>query len=119
VGHERPPHWRRARLAALKASEEFRRLRSARRRFVGGALLIFVPAVAGFLICCGYARHFMGRSVDGPLTVGYVWLLALTLLTWVIAWSYLRFSTRTLAPQAESIARDLGVPARAAEAEVR
>jgi uncharacterized membrane protein (DUF485 family) len=108
------PDW-----AALEGSDEFRRLRGARRRFVVGALLIFVPAVAGFLICCGYARHFMGRSVDGPLTVGYVWLLALTLLTWAIAWSYLRFSTRTLAPQAESIARDVGAPGRGAETEAR
>jgi len=97
-GHE--PDWR-----ALEASEEFSELRTTRRRFVIVNLAVFTLAVGGFLVCTGYARDFMGKSVYGSLTVGYVWLLGLTLLTWLIAWSYLRFSTRRLGPTAEAIAR--------------
>ena len=94
------PDWR-----ALEASEEFGELRAARRRFVIGTLTVFTLAVGGFLICTAYARDFMGKSVDGSLTVGYVWLFGLTLLTWVIAWGYLRFSTRRLGPTSDAIAR--------------
>jgi uncharacterized membrane protein (DUF485 family) len=68
-------------------------------------LTLFTLAVGGFLVCTAYARDFMGRSVDGSLTVGYVWLLALTVLTWLIAWGYLRFSTRSLGPTSEAILR--------------
>jgi uncharacterized membrane protein (DUF485 family) len=94
------PDWR-----ALEASEEFGALRAARRRFVLATLTVFTLAVGGFLVCTAYARDFMGKSVDGPLTVGYVWLLGLTALTWLIAWGYLRFSTRTLGPTSDAIAR--------------
>jgi uncharacterized membrane protein (DUF485 family) len=97
-GHK--PDWR-----ALEASEEFGDLRAARRRFVIGTLVLFTAAVGGFLVCTAYARGFMGKSVSGSLTVGYVWLFGLTLLTWVIAWGYLRFSTRRLGPTSEAVAR--------------
>jgi uncharacterized membrane protein (DUF485 family) len=100
TGGQRDVDW-----AAIAESEEFQRLEAARRRFVTVALGVFGVAVGAFLICCGYARDFMGSSVSGSLTVAYVWLLALTVLAWVIAYLYLRFSTRTLAPAAEEIAR--------------
>jgi uncharacterized membrane protein (DUF485 family) len=89
----------------IVASDEFRALEAARRRFVTVALAVFGVAVGAFLICCAYARDFMGSSVHGALTVAYAWLLALTVLAWVIAYLYLRFSTRTLVPRAEEIAR--------------
>jgi uncharacterized membrane protein (DUF485 family) len=94
----------------IAESDEFRSLQAARRRFVTVALGVFGLAVGAFLICCGYARDFMGSSVHGSLTVAYVWLLALTVLAWLIAYLYLRFSTRTLAPAAEEIARKAGGP---------
>jgi uncharacterized membrane protein (DUF485 family) len=98
--------------AGIAASDEFRALEAARRRFVAVALSVFGVAVGAFLICCGYARDFMGSSVHGALTVAYVWLLSLTVLAWVIAYLYLRFSTRTLAPRAEEIARQAGLEDR-------
>jgi uncharacterized membrane protein (DUF485 family) len=101
VGESHEPDW-----VAIERSEQFRELQAMRRRFVAVALTIFTLAAGGFFICTGYARGFMAKSVDGPLTVAYTWLLALTLLTWVIAWGYLRFSTRTLAPRAEAIQRE-------------
>jgi uncharacterized membrane protein (DUF485 family) len=94
------PDWK-----ALQASEEFGELRATRRRFVIGNLAVFALAVGGFLVCTGYARGFMAKSVYGSLTVGYVWLLGLTALTWAMAWGYLRFSTRRLGPTSDAIAR--------------
>ena len=94
------PNWR-----ALEASDEFGELRASRRRFVVSTLTVFTLAFGGFLICTAYARDFMSKSVDGSLTVGYVWLFGLTVLTWLIAWGYLRFSTRRLGPTSRAIAR--------------
>jgi uncharacterized membrane protein (DUF485 family) len=91
--------------AAIAESPEFQRLEAARRRFVLVAMSVFSIAVGSFLICCAYARDFMARSVSGSLSVAYTWLLLLTVLAWLIAYLYLRFSTRTLAPAAEEIAR--------------
>ena len=65
-------------------------------------------AVGTFLILCAYARPFMRKSVDGGLTVAYVWLLALTVLAWVLVWSYLRFSERRLEPMAARIVERAG-----------
>jgi uncharacterized membrane protein (DUF485 family) len=113
-GEIRQPDW-----GAVQRSESFQRLRAARRRFVTVALTVFTLAAGGFFICTGYARGFMSRSVDGPLTVAYTWLLALTLPTWAIAWGYLRFSTRTLAPLAEQVERELGAAADDDHAEPR
>jgi hypothetical protein len=36
----------------------------------------------------------MGKWVSGSLTVAYVWLLALTVLAWILTWLYLRVSER-------------------------
>jgi uncharacterized membrane protein (DUF485 family) len=74
------------------------------------SLGVFGVAVGVFLILCGYARAFMDRSVDGGLTIAYVWLLALTVLAWVLVWSYLRFAERRLEPSSAELARRLDVP---------
>jgi uncharacterized membrane protein (DUF485 family) len=95
---------------AIAGSPEFARLESARRRMMFAALGVFSVAFGVFLILCGYARSFMDRSVDGGLTVAYVWLLALTVLAWVLVWFYLRFAERTLHPASTELARRLGVP---------
>ncbi len=95
---------------AIARSPEFARLEAARRRVMLTLLGVFVVAVGAFLILCGYARPFMGRSVDGGLTVAYVWLLALTVLAWVLVWTYLRFAERRLEPASQELAERLGVP---------
>jgi uncharacterized membrane protein (DUF485 family) len=95
---------------AIARSPEFARLEAARRRVMFIVLGVFSVAVGVFLILCGYARPFMDRSVDGGLTVAYVWLLALTVLAWVLVWSYLRFAERRLEPASAELAQRLGVP---------
>jgi uncharacterized membrane protein (DUF485 family) len=83
-----------ARWQAIAESPEFRRLEALRRRGMLVSLSIFAAVFGSFLVLCGYARPFMSKSVDGGLTVAYVWILALTLVAWVLVWAYLRFAGR-------------------------
>lgn len=76
----------------IARSEEFRRLEAMRKRALVLTLGIFSLAAGVFLILSGYARPFMRKSVDGGLTVAYVWVLGLTVLAWVLVWAYLRFA---------------------------
>jgi uncharacterized membrane protein (DUF485 family) len=85
-------------------SPEFARIQAQRRRLTLGTLGVFVVVLGTFLILCGYARPFMRRSVDGGLTVAYVWLLSLTVLAWVLVWVYLRFAERLSAMGQEMLA---------------
>lgn len=78
----------------IAESPEFRRLESLRRRGMLIWLSIFAAVFGTFLVLCAYARPFMSKSVDGGLTVAYVWILSLTVVAWVLVWSYLRFAQR-------------------------
>jgi uncharacterized membrane protein (DUF485 family) len=78
----------------IAESAEFKRLESLRRRAMLITLGIFAAVFGTFLVLSGYARPFMRKSVDGGLTVAYVWVLGLTVLAWVLVWAYLRFAER-------------------------
>ncbi len=78
----------------IAESAEFRRLEALRRRAMIITLGIFGAVFGTFLVLSGYARPFMRKSVDGGLTVAYVWVLGLTVLVWVLIWAYLRVGQR-------------------------
>jgi uncharacterized membrane protein (DUF485 family) len=107
----------------IARSPDFQQLMSLRRKITLGLLGVFVVAFGAFLVCCAYARPFMRRSVDGGLSVAYVWLLALTVLAWVLVWVYLRLSDgplgalaeRTLEQSAVGVGRERRVADREAE----
>jgi uncharacterized membrane protein (DUF485 family) len=80
-------------------------VQAQRRRVTLGTLGVFVVLFGTFLVLCGYARPFMRRSVDGGLTVAYVWLLSLTVLAWVLVWVYLRFAERLHAMAQQTLTR--------------
>ncbi len=84
----------RVRWSEIAESAEFVRLESLRRRVMLVMLAIFGVIFGTFLVLSGYARPFMRKSVDGGLTVAYVWILALTVLAWVLVAVYLRFARR-------------------------
>jgi uncharacterized membrane protein (DUF485 family) len=102
-GHADSSHWH-----EIANSEEFAQLERLRRRLVVAFLGLFGTVLGTFLILCAYARPFMRKSVDGGLTVAYVWLLGLTVLAWILAWLYLRISQRRLEPLARQIAEREG-----------
>jgi len=78
----------------IAESVEFRRLAAQRRRAMLVTLGIFGVVFGTFLVLSAYARPFMRKSVDGGLTVAYVWILGLTVFAWVLVWAYLRFAQR-------------------------
>jgi uncharacterized membrane protein (DUF485 family) len=101
----REPEARAGEWEAIERTAEFRELVAARRRFVVPALAVFVVWFGTFLVLWGYARGFMRKDVVGNVTVAYVLSVSLIALTWAVAWSYLRYSARTLTPLIERAAR--------------
>ena len=65
------------------------------------ALIVFIAWFGGFLALTAYARDFMRRTPIGSVSWAYILALSLIAMTWIMAWSYLRFSERQLAPLAE------------------
>jgi len=102
----------------IASSPEFARVQALRRRITLGTLGVFVVAFGTFLVLCAYARPLMRRSVDGGLTVAYVWLLSLTLLAWVLVWVYLRVAER-LSAMAQQMLAGTGPARRLESAEPR
>ena len=101
----REPEARATEWEAIERTAEFRELVAARRRFVVPALVVFVVYFGTFLALWGYARGFMRKDVVGNITVSYVLSLSLIAFTWLMAWSYLRYSATTLAPLADRAVR--------------
>ena len=85
-------------------TQEFEALLVRRRRFVVPALLVWTAWFGTFLVCCAFARGFMGSSIYEGFTVGYAWALSVIVLTWVIGWLYVRVSARSFDPLAERAA---------------
>lgn len=86
-------------------SPEFRELIRKRRAFVLPATLFFLAWYFGFIILAGYAEDFMGSSIYEGLTVGYLLALSQFVMTWVLAWMYLRRAERDFDPLARRAAQ--------------
>ena len=78
--------WSRAPRLSIDACQQ----QALRRRVTLTILGVFVAVCGAFLVLCAYACSFMRRSVDGGLTVAYVWILGVTVLAWVLVWVYLK-----------------------------
>jgi len=92
---------------AAARTPEFRELVRRRRRFVVPATIFFLAWFIGFIVLAGYAPDFMGEEflTDG-LTVGYVLALSQFLMTWGLAWLYLRKADSEFDPLAQRAARE-------------
>jgi uncharacterized membrane protein (DUF485 family) len=87
---------------AVERSPEFRELIRRKKAFVIPATAFFMAWYFGFVILCGYAPDFMGREfITDGLTVGYALALSQFLMTFVLAWMYLRRANRVFDPLAE------------------
>jgi uncharacterized membrane protein (DUF485 family) len=91
---------------ALEQRPEFRQLVAERRRFVIPALCLFVVWFGTFLGLAAYARGFMRKQPIGHISWAYLLALSLILMTWGIAFAYLRWSDRRLAPLIERLQAD-------------
>jgi uncharacterized membrane protein (DUF485 family) len=87
----------------VQQSEEFARLRKALRSFVFPMTIAFLVWYTLYVVLSAYARDFMGTTVVGNINVALVFGLLQFVSTFLIAWLYERYSSRTLEPMAESV----------------
>jgi uncharacterized membrane protein (DUF485 family) len=78
----------------LAASEQFRDLLKAKRRFIVPMTIFFVVYYFTLPILIGYARPFMARAVLGPLNWAYLFALSQFFVAWIIAALYVRAAGR-------------------------
>jgi len=97
----KPPHERTADEEAdgidwerLAASERFRNLLKAKRRFVIPAMIFFVTYYFALPVLIGYARPFMEKRVWGPVNLAYLFALSQFFMAWIIAGLYVRAAAR-------------------------
>lgn len=97
----KPPHERTADEEAdridwekLAASERFRALLKAKRRFIVPAMIFFVVYYFALPVLIGYARPFMETRVLGPVNLAYLFALSQFFMAWIIAALYVRAAAR-------------------------
>ncbi|AMR78533.1 MULTISPECIES: DUF485 domain-containing protein [Pseudomonadota] len=95
------PPWRGA-----AYTHSFRELIGAKRRLVVpllGGSLAFILAVT---LLAGYGRELMGWKVLGPLNVGYVLILLIYALCWLVATVYVNTANRRFEELADRAAAE-------------
>ena len=100
-GAPKPPHERTADEEAdvidwekLAASERFRNLLKAKKRFVVPAMIFFVVYYFALPVLIGYARPFMEKRVMGPVNLAYLFALSQFFMAWIIAALYVKAAAR-------------------------
>ena len=86
------PDWQ-----AIEASPEFQELVKARRSFLIPATIVWLVVGLGYLLLAAYVGDFMGKDVGG-IPVAFLAALSQVLLTWIVAWAYLRKADSTFEP---------------------
>jgi uncharacterized membrane protein (DUF485 family) len=101
LGGPRPSHERTADEEAgtidwerLAASDRFRNLLKAKRRFVVPAMIFFILYYFALPLLIGYARPFMEKRVIGPVNLAYLFALSQFFMAWIIAGLYVRAAAR-------------------------
>lgn len=78
----------------LAASERFRNLLKAKRRFIVPATIFFIVYYFALPVLIGYARPFMEKTVFGPVNLAYLFALSQFFVAWIIAALYVRAAAR-------------------------
>jgi len=78
----------------LAASERFRKLLKAKRRFIVPAMIFFIAYYFALPVLIGYARPFMEKQVWGPVNLAYLFALSQFFMAWIIAALYVRAAAR-------------------------
>ena len=78
----------------LAASERFRALLKAKRRFIVPAMIFFIVYYFALPVLIGYARPFMERRVMGPVNLAYLFALSQFFMAWIIAALYVKAAAR-------------------------
>ena len=101
IGGPKPPHERTADEEPdvldwnrLAASDRFRNLLKAKRRFIVPAMIFFIVYYFALPVLIGYARPFMETRVFGPVNYAYLFALSQFFMAWIIAALYVRAAAR-------------------------
>ena len=101
LGGRRPAHERTADEEAgsidwekLAASDRFRNLLKAKRRFILPAMIFFIVYYFALPMLIGYARPFMEKRVIGPMNLAYLFALSQFFMAWIIAGLYVRAAAK-------------------------
>jgi uncharacterized membrane protein (DUF485 family) len=78
----------------LAASDRFRKLLKAKRRFIVPAMIFFIAYYFALPVLIGYARPFMEKQVWGPVNLAYLFALSQFFMAWIIAALYVRAAAR-------------------------
>ena len=78
----------------LAASERFRNLLKAKRRFIIPAMIFFIVYYFALPVLIGYAKPFMEKRVLGPVNLAYLFALSQFFVAWIIAALYVRAAAR-------------------------
>lgn len=78
----------------LAASERFRNLLRAKRRFIVPAMIFFIVYYFALPILIGYARPFMEKEIFGRVNLAYLFALSQFFMAWIIAALYVRAAAR-------------------------
>jgi uncharacterized membrane protein (DUF485 family) len=78
----------------LAASDRFRNLLKAKRRFIVPAMIFFIVYYFALPVLIGYARPFMEKRVLGPVNLAYLFALSQFFMAWIIAALYVRAAAR-------------------------
>jgi uncharacterized membrane protein (DUF485 family) len=78
----------------LAASERFRALLKAKRRFIVPAMIFFIVYYFALPVLIGYARPFMEKRVVGPVNLAYLFALSQFFMAWIIAALYVKAAAR-------------------------
>jgi uncharacterized membrane protein (DUF485 family) len=88
---------------AVEQSPEFAELTRRRRRIAVVGMSVFGVWFGGFLVLTAWARDFMAESIYRGFTVAYALALSLIVMTWLIAFFYIRAARTQLDPLAGEI----------------
>ncbi|MFL6591026.1 MAG: DUF485 domain-containing protein [Chthoniobacterales bacterium] len=78
----------------LAASERFRGLVKAKKRFIVPAMIFFIAYYFALPVLIGYARPFMEKRVLGPVNLAYLFALSQFFMAWIIAGLYVRAAAK-------------------------
>ncbi|MBI2822135.1 MAG: DUF485 domain-containing protein [Acidobacteria bacterium] len=100
-GYEKPPHERTADedldvadWERVAATEDFRALLRAKRRFIIPATVFFLLYYFALPALVGYAPRLMEKRVIGVVNVAYLFALSQFLMAWILAALYMRAAGR-------------------------
>ncbi len=80
-----PAEWDR-----VAAMDEFKELVAARIRFIVPATIFFLVYYLALPLLAGFAKDFMDTKVIGELNIAYLFALSQFVMTFVLAYIYLR-----------------------------